>query len=73
MPVSAFLRASFDEAYSIFGLTEALSSDLHSGPQRRERRAAKHMRRVGTTLRPAAPSPPSHFLIFSAKLKCLGP
>ena len=40
MPVSAFLRASFDEAYSIFGLTEALSSDLHSGPQRRERRAA---------------------------------
>ena len=29
MPVSAFLRASFDEAYSIFGLTEALSSDLH--------------------------------------------
>ena len=29
MPVSAFLMASFDEAYSIFGLTEALSSDLH--------------------------------------------
>ena len=29
MPLSAFLMASFDEAYSIFGLTGALSSDLH--------------------------------------------
>eukprot|EP00962_Isochrysis_galbana_P041007 scaffold14938_cov130-Isochrysis_galbana.AAC.13 len=28
MPVRAFFRASFDEAYSIFGLTLALSSDL---------------------------------------------
>ena len=29
MPVSAFLMASLEEAYSIFGLTGALSSDLH--------------------------------------------
>ena len=34
MPVSALLSASLDEAYSIFGLTEALSSDLHRAGRR---------------------------------------